>query len=375
MRILVVNYEFPPVGGGGGRIAEDLCRALARRGHELRVLTSWIAPLQKVEARDGYTILRSFAFRGRQDRCSIPEMGGYVLAHLWPCRKQLHDWKPDLLHVHFAVPSGVVACAATRLVRTPYVLTAHLGDVPGGVPDQTDRAFRWIKPLTNPIWRQASAITACSEFTRSLALRAYDVPIETIPNAVDVNACIPSPARPHSPLRFLFVGRFNAQKNLRFLATVLARIKDLPWEMHFIGDGSLRPAIESEVERLELRARVRFHGWVREDEVARVMSESDVLLLPSLSEGLSLVGINSLAHGLAIVASRIAGNLDLVRDGQNGMLCEVNDHEAFDQALRKLLTSAELVAEMKTASRELARRFDLNTVTDQYERVFQRVTG
>lgn len=373
MRILVINYEFPPVGGGGGRIAENLCRALSRRGHELRVLTSWVAPLKKVEECDGYSIHRSFAFRRRPDRCSIPEMGGYVLAHLWPCRTHLSKWKPDLIHAHFAVPSGAVAFAATLLSRTPYVLTAHLGDVPGGVPDQTDRAFRWIKPLTQPIWRQAAAITAASEFTRSLALQAYDVLVETIPNAVDLNACNPSPERAHCPLQLLFVGRFNPQKNLQFLVAVLARLKDLAWEMHFIGDGPLRPMIENEVQRQELGNRVRFHGWVLEDEVARVMSESDVLLLPSLSEGLSLVGVNSLAHGLVIVASRIAGNLDLVANGTNGMLCEVNNHDDFEQALRRLLTSARLVEEMKAASRTVARRFDLDTVTDQYERVFERV--
>ena len=373
MKILVITYEYPPVGGGGGRIAADLCRVLARRGHTLRVLTSRVRLLPAHETRDGVAVLRRFAFRRWADRCTIPQMAGYVLAHLPPACALAARWRPDVLHAHFAVPSGAVALPAAWLTRTPYVLTAHLGDVPGGVPDQTDQAFRWIKPLTVPIWTRAAAVTAVSDFTRDLAVAAYGVPVETIPNGVELARVIPSPEQPHEPSQLVWVGRCNAQKNLAFLAEWLNRVRDCAWHLHLVGDGDQRPGLATRLRDRGLTERVTFHGWLHEDQINGVLRRSDILLLPSLSEGLSLVGINSLAHGLAIVASRIPGNSDLVRPGQNGYLCPLGDADSFERALRSLLTDTAHLRRMKCASRAHAQAFDLERIAERYERVYERV--
>jgi glycosyltransferase involved in cell wall biosynthesis len=373
MKILVIIYEYPPIGGGGGRIAADLCRVLARRGHELCVLTSRISSLPAQEESDGVAVRRGFAFRRRADRCTIPEMAGYVLAQVAPAYVLTARWRPDVLHAHFAVPSGAVALPAALFTGTPYVLTAHLGDVPGGVPDQTDHVFRWIKPLTVPIWKRAAAVTAVSEHTRDLAVAAYDVPVETVRNGVDLARVVPSPPHPHEPPQLVWVGRCNAQKNLGFLADWLQRVRDCAWHMHVIGDGDQRPALMARVDDLGLRARVTFHGWLREEQVNAVLRQSDVLLLPSLSEGLSLVGINSLAHGLAVIASRIPGNADLVRPGFNGFLCDLDDAESFAAALRSLLTDGARLGGMKAASRVQAQAFDLEQSAARYERIYERV--
>jgi glycosyltransferase involved in cell wall biosynthesis len=373
MKILVIIYEYPPVGGGGGRIAADLCRVLARRGHDLRVLTSRVGALPAHERSDGVAVLRRFAFRQRADRCTIPEMAGYVLAQLPSACALAAGWRPDVLHAHFAVPSGAVTLPAAWLTRTPYVLTAHLGDVPGGVPDQTDRVFRWIKPLTVPIWKRAAAVTAVSDYTRDLVVAAYGVPVETIRNGVDLARVVPSPREPHNPPQLVWVGRCNAQKNLGFLAEWLHRAADCAWHMHVIGDGDERPALVARVRDLGLSEQVTFHGWLHEKQVNELLRRSDILLLPSLSEGLSLVGINSLAHGLAVIASRIPGNADLVRPGYNGYLCELNDAEGFAAALRSLLADAERLARMKSASRAQAQAFDLDRSAARYERIYERV--
>ena len=170
MRILVLNHEFPPVGGGGGRAAEDLCRGLASFGHEIVILTAHLGGLPYEEKRDGYTIIRVPSLRTRPYKASFLSMVAYILAGLWAGHRLFRSFKPEVIHAHFAVPAGALAWAFSRLSGIPYVLTIHLGDVPEGVAEKTRRWFRWIYPLTHRIWRDASRIVAVSALTKSAAL-------------------------------------------------------------------------------------------------------------------------------------------------------------------------------------------------------------
>lgn len=374
MRILVLNYEFPPVGGGGGRASADLAAALAQRGHEIRVLTTHAPRLPRRERRDGYEVLRVFTGRRSYFRASFAAMSGFILAATLPALRQVRTWKPDVVHTHFAVPTGAVAYVLRRLTGVPYVLTVHLGDVPGGVPEKTNAWFRMIGPLTPPVWRAASAVVAVSEYTRRLALRRYDVPIRVIPNGVTLPPWN-GPARSHCPPRLIFAGRFQPQKNVDLLAEALARLQDVDWTCALLGDGPLRPRVEATLESAGVRDRVYMPGWVRSEQVWERLGESDVLVLPSRSEGLPVVGVQALALGVAIVGTRAGGLEELVQDGVNGRLCEVGDVQGLVEALRWCLQDGERLARMKEASRQMADRYDMKRVAAEYEELFREVAG
>ena len=373
MKILVLNYEFPPVGGGGGKVSEDICRMLAQKGHQIRVQTSYVKGLPKYEQRDGYQIFRSFTFRKYLDHCSVYEMAAYIVTNFFPALWLTITWKPDVMHVHFAVPTGIIGWLINFITGTPYILTVHAGDVPGGTPDQTDHLFRVIKPFTNPIWKYAAAITAVSNHIRTLALKAYHVPIKTIPNGVELKKCIQSHLYTHNPPRLVFAGRFNPEKNLLFLIDVLARVRNCKWEMDMLGDGRLMEDIKKRINKYNLENRIHLHGWVDSNRVDKLINQSDILLLPSLSEGFPVVGVKALGHGLAILGSKIGGISDLVIDGQNGFLCPVNDFNSFEQALRSMLLSKKKLIHMKMTSREMAEKFDLVKIADKYESIFVEV--
>ena len=264
---------------------------------------------------------------------------------------------------------------ACRLTGVPYVLTAHLGDVPGGVPEQTDHLFRMVKPFTVPIWRGAAHITAVSEFTRRLAVQAYGLPVETVYNGVDLDVCKPNLTLPRPTRRLLFAGRFSIQKNVLFLIDLVARVRDLPWTLDMFGDGPLRSAVATRVKEHGLADRIKLHGWVPPEHVDQAMSSSDVLLLPSLSEGLSVVGIRALAFGLAILASDVGGNLDLVRADQNGFLCPLHEPDTFEARLRWMLADNERLSRLKGASRAWAQEFDLQRIVRRYEEIFTAVSN
>ena len=101
------------------------------------------------------------------------------------------------------------------------------------------------------------------------------------------------------------------------------------------------------------------------------MSQSDILVLPSTVEGMPVVGVNALGHGLAILGSDIPGLADVVQNEVNGFICPVSNGDAFERALRTMLTSGSDLRRMKAASREMALKFDLQTIVNRYEEIFQ----
>jgi len=365
MRILVLIHEFPPVGGGGGHAAQDICQGLVKRGHEVTVVTAHLKGLPRREMADGVRIIRILSLRREPYRADLLAMGAYVLAGLWASYRLSRRWHPDVIHVHFAVPAGALAWILSRLTGIPYVLTAHLGDVPGGAPQKTGRWFRWVFPLTRPIWRDAARIAAVSEFTRQLALAHYPVEIEVIHNGVDLGELDPDEIQLQNPPRIVFAGRLMPQKNPVQIVRTLAKLQDISWECVLLGDGPLRAEVENEIARHNLQDKFTLPGWVTPKEVIAWFAKSDILFMPSLSEGLPVVGIQALAMGLALVVSNIGGFVDLVNEGQNGFL--IDDEDEYEHVLRRLLSDPEDLLLFKNASRDAARHFSLENILARYQ--------
>lgn len=371
MKILVLCYEYPPVGGGGGRVAAAVAEGLAHNGHEVRIVSAGLRHLPSEAEVNGVTVLRPQSFRRSEDTCSVPEMALYLLTAFFPAWKICRLWKPDVIHAHFVVPTGALALALHLLTRIPYVLTAHLGDVPGGVPEQTDSLFRFLGPFIRPIWKKAAAVSAVSGFVADLAAKNCGVRAIVILNGVPM---IPPPATLDTgkPPRIVMLGRLSLQKNPLFAIQALALVKDLPWHFEVIGEGPLSAAMRELVRTSGLEGRVTFSGWLAGDEVSKRLSMADVLLMTSTSEGLPMAGIEALRHGLAIVGSRIGGLTDVIDDGENGFFCDLAP-EAFATNLRSILSDRNSLLRMRQASLSKALAFNLPDRVRDYEALLGRV--
>jgi glycosyltransferase involved in cell wall biosynthesis len=247
----------------------------------------------------------------------------------------------------------------------------HLGDVPGGVPEKTEKWFRWLEPFTHPIWKRAKKVIAVSEHTRQLALQHYSVSVEVVPNGADVKHLAPSQIKVNIPPRLVFAGRFVPQKNPFAIIKILSQLKDLNWNCSMLGDGPLFEDVKREIEKTGMSERFDLPGWVAPDVVLEHFSKSDILFMPSFSEGLPVVGVQALATGLAIVASEIGGFLDLVEPEKNGYLIDVQDIPAFSRVLREMISNPKILLRLREASVERSHEFDIQKVVDQYQSILQ----
>jgi glycosyltransferase involved in cell wall biosynthesis len=375
MRILVLTHEFPPVGGGGGHAAFDTCQGFVKRGHEVHLLTAHMKGLPRKEIVNGIRITRFSSFRRLPFKADLLAMTGFILAGFWVGLRQVRSWHPDIIHVHFAVPGGPVAWLLSKLTKTPYVVTAHLGDIPGGVPQKTDRWFRWVYPFTPPIWRDADKVVAVSEYSKKLALEHYPINIEVIPNGVDLNDLDPGIIRVNGPPKITFAGRLMPQKNPVGLIRIMAQLSDLDWEFLMLGDGPLRAEVEHEIVLAGLEDRFTLTGWVTPEDVSESFMESDILFMPSVAEGLPIIGVQALAMGLAIVGSRVGGFLEIVEQGKNGFLFSPENSDAMEIELRNLIRNPEKLLTFRKTSREFAERFEINRVVDEYIQIFEKVAS
>ena len=375
MRILLLSYELPPIGGGGGRAALDTCKGLVKRGHEVHIITAHIKGLNHHEMVDGIQVTRVSSLRRKPYIAGLQPMMGYIIAGFWVGLRHIRIWPPDVIHAHFAVPGGPVAWPLSKLSGLPYVITAHLGDIPGGVPEKTSNWFRWVYPFTPPIWRDASQVVAVSEYSRQLALEHYPVDIKVVPNGVDLNVLNPGPIQVNKPPVITFAGRFMPQKNLINLVRIMAQLKDLDWKFMMLGEGPLRGEIEQEIAKADMQERFTLPGWVTTDDVTDSFKESDILFMPSLVEGLPIAGVQGLAMGLAIVGSRVGGLIDIVEQGKNGYLYSPENVDAMQKALRQLISNQEKLLSFRRQSREFAERFGIDRVVEEYIQIYEKITA
>jgi len=367
MKILTLIHEYPPIGGGGGRVAQDLVAGFLDAGHSVIIITSRLNGDSDQSISEHFSILRAGNPRKAAFHVSIWEMLNYDLSAFILGIKTIRTWKPDVIHAHFAVPAGAVAFFLSLFSGVPYVLTAHLGDVPGAVPDKTSRWFHWIYPFTPPIWEKASRVIAVSEFTKKLALEHYKVPIDVIHNGVDLDS-LPRLIRnsnPSSPLKLIFAGRLTEQKNPFDLINALGTLAGKNWTLSVMGDGPLLLPTRHLAEKLGISSQITFYGWVTPEQVLDAFAEHDVLLLPSSSEGLSVVGVQALAMGLAMILSQAGGNPELV-NGKNGILIPVGDVDALTKNIDKFIEDRDYLTSAQSASLTYAQKFSLDQIISQY---------
>ena len=374
MRILVLNHEYPPVGGGGGRVARDLNFGFSQHGHEVKIITPLLEGLPRSECYQHYEVIRIPSLRKYAYRATLKDMGAYIIRAYFAGSSLLHTWKPDIIQAHFAVPAGAAARMLSKRFKIPYIITAHLGDIPGGVPEKTRNWFRIFYPFTKKIWEDAERIITVSHYTQGLAKQSYPkTNPDMIYNGVDIDAIRPARIKINDPVQIVFAGRFMEQKNPLLIIEVLRELLDLPWKCVMLGDGPLKPVVEEKIKEYGMQERFTLTGWVDPEQVIATYKHSDILFMPSRSEGLPIAGVQAIATGMATVLADVGGCPDLVLHNESGFLIRADDKLAYIEALRTLLTDPDLLLRFKKQSREVSLKFDITKIIEKYETLMNEI--
>lgn len=372
MKILIINYEFPPLGGGGGRASAHLASEMGQLGHEVLVVTSAFQDLPSCEKRENYEIQRIWTLRKYEEKCRVFEMLVFLISSLFNVWRISVTWKPDITIPFFTIPSGPSAWLLKKLKKIPYIVSLPGGDVPGFMKDQ----LRWFHFITRPfirkIWQDAKSVVANSEGLKELALKTTpNLDIKVIPNGVDTEYyCNSELARGSDKMvTILTVGRLSPQKGIAVLLNAFAQLKkqvSTPVQLLIAGDGPLRQELEELSKTLCLENQVVFYGWCDPDEVLTLYRQADIFTLASFDEGMPNVMLEAMAVGLPIVATNIAGSCELVSEGENGFLVPAGESGPLAESLLRLVNDPSLRISMGHKSRELVNNYSWKKVGEGY---------
>ena len=374
MKILLINYEFPPLGAGAGNATKNIARELAFLGHEVLVLTTWFSGCEEDHIVDGYRLVRLKSKRTRADRSNIIEMLDFAWKAIIQGRTIVKEFNPSMSISFFAIPSGIVAFYFKLKFKIPYIVSLRGGDVPGFLP--TDLKWHHIlsKPLTSLIWRNAMRIVANSEGLRNLANKTavqYGKSVVMIPNGVDGKTFKPKQNGEYTDeTRILSLGRLTEQKGITYILDALGKIlqerSNLKGSIFFdiVGDGPLRESLEIQVKNLGLQDVVLFHGWASREKIPLFYQNADLFILPSSEEGMSNSMLEAMASGLPIITTQVSGCEELVKSGENGLL--VQDRVNLVPTLTEFLDNREIWRTMGKRSLAMSKSFNWKQIAEDY---------
>ncbi len=375
MKILIINYEFPPIGGGGATASYQVAERLSHE-HEIKVLTGTYGSLPRYEKVNKYEVYRVPAIRRKAERTTPFEMITFILSACWFGWRLVRQWKPDVMATFFGMPSGAVGWFIHKMTGIPYTVSLLGGDVPGFQPYDLRLYHALSKPFIKRIWRAAGGVSANSVGLAQLANQTTpELEIFVITNGVDHDMFYPPSEEPDLPIRILFVGRLVRQKapvDLLKAAACLRQKTQQPFVIEFIGDGPLLAEMQTQAQALGLTGVVEFSGWCPFEQLADRYRASHIFCLPSLDEGMPYVVVQAMACGLPVVGTDIMGIQELVEEGVTGHLVPAGQPDALAEALAHIINDSQQRHLMSQAGQRAAQKYNWHGFIQNYLHLFNQ---
>ncbi|MDD3688084.1 MAG: glycosyltransferase family 4 protein [Bacteroidales bacterium] len=328
MKLLILNYEYPPLGGGAGVITQNIAEGLAARGHNITVLTTWFLGEEEDSTIGNLRIIRLKCKRKVVYKSNPIEMLSWMNAAKSFLKKHLLTEKYDLSFANFSLPGGEVAYSMKLMYNLPYVVMSHGHDIPWFMPEQMmwyhALTYQWIRTICLHSKRNYVQSQDMKDNIDAFLGKTFSVNNKIIYNGWNSSIFSPDYSQRKSEFTILFPGRLVKQKDPMSFLKAIEIIKDkiVDFKVIILGDGPLRKQMESFVSSKNISNFVEFKSWVDKTEMLYNYRSASLTVLPSLNEGMSIATLEALACGQYVIATRVSNNESLITPGTNGNFIE-----------------------------------------------------
>ncbi|USX52499.1 glycosyltransferase [Lentzea sp. HUAS12] len=372
LRVVIAADTFPPDVNGAARFAQRLAVGLASRGHDVHV----IAPdSPRATEIPGVTVHRLRSHR-------LPFYPDFRFCLPWQASKEAAELvkalKPDVVHVqaHFvvgrfvlnaAVAEGIPTLATNHFMPENLFSHAHVPSFLQGL------ARKWAYRDLARVFGRADVVTAPTPRAVQL-LHDSGFPQTAVPVSCGIDIARYQRSVTHNDRpTALFVGRLDEEKRVDEFLRALARVPGAFGEI--VGDGTCKAEWELLARDLDITDRVRFHGFVSEDDLLDAYARCDLFVMPGVAELQSLATMEAMAAGKPVIAANAMALPHLVKPGRNGWLFEPGDVNQLAQRLHTLVHDEPMRARMGAASSEIISHHALGTTLERFEALYSRAMG
>lgn len=371
MKIAIVCY---PTFGGSGVVATELGLELARRGHEIHFIT-YSQPVR----------LALLSPNVHYHEVNVPE---YPLFHYQPYELALSSklvdmvklYKIELLHVHYAIPHAYAGYIAKQMlkdegIKIPMVTTLHGTDITlvGNHP--------FYKPAVTFSINKSDFVTSVSQSLKEETLKLFNIKneIEVIPNFIELDknkidpniSCYRSVMADENERIITHISNFRLIKRIPDVIEIFNKIQQqIPAKLMMVGDGPEKEKAEYLCQELGIQDKVIFFG--NSNEIDKILSYSDLFLLPSETESFGLAALEAMAWSVPVISSNSGGLSEVNFDGISGYLSAVGDVDEMALNALKILKEDAILAKFKENALSVAKQFDIKNILPLYEDLYYR---
>jgi len=376
MKILFINYECPPLGGGGGVASFQLAQELAKR-HEIDYLTTGFKNLPKYEIINGVHIYRVPVINRKDlSTATYTSMLSFVpagfLKGIELCKKK----KYDCIHALFVVPSGICGLGLSRLFQIPLVLTALGGDVYDPSKRHSPHTSRILKCVISFLFNHSDKNTVESDNLRQIILHYYSPqqPVIIIPlgflRPVFTQKSRAELQVPEDRTIFISVGRLVRRKGYEYAIRALSILPSASFHYFIIGDGPEEADLKNLAITLGLENSITFLGYVPDEMKFQYLAVSDIFLLPSIHEGFGICLLEAMHCGLPIVSTDNGGQTDILKNRVNALLVTGNDSDVFAVKIQELLLDENLRKNISINNLRDVKHYYIEEIASDYETLY-----
>ena len=372
----MINYEFPPLGGGGGIACYHIARKLAKN-HHVDYLTTGFRGLQKFEVVDEINIHR-VPVLGRKELSTATFLSmltffpSSLLEGIKLCRR--HEY--NLIWTWFVIPSGVTSVLLSKLFSVPHILTIIGGDVYDPSKRWSPHKFSPIRKIVNWIMNNSKIITSISTDTKRRALQYYktNTAIKPVPLGFvkpDFKKVIRRDlGLSDEDIILISVGRLIKRKAYEYAIQAVSKLPYQNIKYLIIGDGPEEDNLRELAKELKVDEKVEFLGFVSEEKKYQYLSCSDIYILSSLHEGFGICLLEAMHSGLPIIATNNGGQTDFLEEWENALLVPIKDSEILAEKIIELIENKNLREEIAENNKKDIKKFYIEDTAKEYEKLF-----
>jgi glycosyltransferase involved in cell wall biosynthesis len=354
MRILILNYEFPPLGGGASPVSYEITKGYAQLGHTVDVVTMAYGQLPSYEKKDDVSIYRVRSGRSKMEVSHPWEQLLYLISGYFKARKLLKNKTYDLCHCHFLVPTGILALWLYKKFGLRYIVTSHGSDVPGHNLDRFTLLHRFTGPILRKIIDRAEYITTPSVYLKTL-IEKNILKGKSLDKIITIHNGSASLLRQDIKKEniILSVGRMLPMKGFQHLITAFKKIKNDNWRLVIVGDGSYKKNLETLAGD---QSNIIFTGWLEKSQgqLTELYNKAKIFAFFSKVESQGIVLVEAMSTGCALLAA----NASVIRETVSsdvGFVVDPKNSDEVELKLSELMNNEPL---QKTFAQKSMERFN-----------------